>query len=91
MKRRGSNELIPRYIENPTAGNWKGKAGFLAGGLSLLVWIWAFFRLPETKGRTYEEIDILFQKRVPARKFKRYQVDAYDDETALNANEKPTR
>jgi len=65
------------YIENPTQGNWKGKAGFLTGGLSLIMFIWSIFRLPETRGRTYEELDILFQKRVPARKFKGYYVDAY--------------
>jgi hypothetical protein len=29
---------------------------------------WSFFRLPEAKGRTYEELDLLFQKKVPARK-----------------------
>jgi SP family general alpha glucoside:H+ symporter-like MFS transporter len=39
--------------------------------------IWVFFRLPETGGRTFEELDILFERRVPARKFARTKIDAY--------------
>lgn len=39
--------------------------------------VWAFFRLPEPKGRTYEELDILFAKGVSARKFAKSEVDAY--------------
>lgn len=38
---------------------------------------WAFFRLPEPKGRTYEELDILFANGVSARKFSKTDVDAY--------------
>ena len=29
------------------------------------------------QGRTYEELDIMFAKRVPARQFSSYEVDAY--------------
>jgi SP family general alpha glucoside:H+ symporter-like MFS transporter len=42
-----------------------------------LTLIWAYFRLPETKGRTYEELDLIFAAKVPTRKFKTYEVDAY--------------
>jgi MFS transporter, SP family, general alpha glucoside:H+ symporter len=28
-------------------------------------------------GRTFEELDLLFAKHVPARQFRRYNVDAY--------------
>jgi SP family general alpha glucoside:H+ symporter-like MFS transporter len=37
--------------------------------------VWAFFRVPETRNRTYEELDVLFSKNIPARKFKDYQID----------------
>ena len=33
---------------------------------------WMFFFLPETKDRTLEELDELFEARVPARKFRSY-------------------
>lgn len=50
----------------------------MAGGFSFCVLIWAYYRLPEPKGRTYEELDLLFQKRVPAREFRTFVVDPYD-------------
>lgn len=39
--------------------------------------VWSYFRLPEIKGRTYEELDILFANRVSARHFSKTKVDAY--------------
>ncbi|KAL6837398.1 general substrate transporter [Trichoderma camerunense] len=69
------------YMLNPTAANWKGKTGFFFGGTCALSLVWTFFRLPEFKGRTYEELNILFWKEVPARKFKSTSVDAYGEES----------
>ncbi|KAL2672668.1 hypothetical protein Neosp_013382 [[Neocosmospora] mangrovei] len=71
-----ANVLNP-YMLNPIEWNWKGKAGFFWAGTSAITAVWSYFRLPETKGRTYEELDILFEKRVNARKFKETSVDAY--------------
>lgn len=74
------NYVVAPYILNPTEGNWKGKAGFLAGGLSTLATIWTFFRLPECKGRTYQELDILFsEKGLTARNFKQQIVNVRSD------------
>lgn len=47
------------YAMSTTEANWGSKTGFLFAGLSTLVVLWAFFCLPETKGRTFEELDIL--------------------------------
>ncbi len=55
---------------NPTAWNWGAKSGFFWFGWTFLCLVWTFFRLPEPKGRTYGELDILFENRVSARKFK---------------------
>ncbi|KAL1880543.1 hypothetical protein VTK73DRAFT_5556 [Phialemonium thermophilum] len=64
------NSVASPYILNPERGNWKGKAGLLTGGLTVGSLIWAYFRLPETGGRTYEELDLLFaEKGITARKF----------------------
>ncbi|EAU39619.1 hypothetical protein ATEG_00973 [Aspergillus terreus NIH2624] len=71
------SQVLEPYFMNPTAWNASGKTGFFWGGTALLVFIWAFFRLPEPKGRTYAELDILFTKRTPARKFASTQVDPY--------------
>jgi SP family general alpha glucoside:H+ symporter-like MFS transporter len=53
--------------------------GFFWMGTAAITLVWAFFRLAETKGRTFEELDIMFGDRVPTRKFGSYIVDAYED------------
>lgn len=62
------------YMINPAEANMQGKLGFFFGGLAALCLLWSFFRVPETSGRTYEELDLLFDWNVPARKFKGYPV-----------------
>ncbi|RSH83794.1 hypothetical protein EHS25_005409 [Saitozyma podzolica] len=73
------NTVAAPYILNPTAANLKGKAGFIPTGLMVLLLAWSFFRLPETKGRNFEELDIMFAKKVPARKFKSYVIQAEEE------------
>ncbi|KAH8653807.1 putative MFS alpha-glucoside transporter [Xylariales sp. PMI_506] len=69
-----SNIVTPRMI-SPLSWNWGAKAGLFYAGTNLLCNIWCWFRLPETKDRTFGEIDLLFDNRVPARKFKSTRVD----------------
>ena len=57
------------------AWNWGAKAGFFYAGTNLLCNIWCWFRLPETKDRTFGEIDLLFDHHVPARKFRKTRVN----------------
>ncbi|PNY29695.1 General alpha-glucoside permease [Tolypocladium capitatum] len=71
------NGVIFPYMLNPTAWNWRGKAGFFWAGLCFLCVLWSFFRLPEPKGRTYAELDVLFEQRISARKFKTTKVDPF--------------
>ncbi|KAL2208247.1 maltose permease [Sarocladium strictum] len=61
------NSVIP-YMINPDEGDLKGKVGFIFGGLSLIASMWAFFFVPELKGRRFDEIDHMFQTKVPPRK-----------------------
>jgi len=61
-------------------GNLGGKCGYVWGGTGLICLITAYFYLPEMKGRSYREIDILFKRRVKARKWKQTVVDVQDDE-----------
>jgi SP family general alpha glucoside:H+ symporter-like MFS transporter len=64
------NGIIMPYMLNPTAWDWKGKAGFCWARACALCALWTYFRLPEPKGRTYAEMDTLFERGVSARKFK---------------------
>ncbi|CZR62573.1 probable maltose permease [Phialocephala subalpina] len=73
------------YMLNSDQANWRGKAGFLFGAISLICLIWCWFRIPESKGRTFEELDILFERKVPARKFKDYDLLQEHDTAHLSS------
>ncbi|KAF2169426.1 hypothetical protein M409DRAFT_65095 [Zasmidium cellare ATCC 36951] len=62
---------------NPTAWNLRGKGGFVWCGFALLSWVWTYYRLPETKGLSPGEMDVLFEQKVPARKFHSVKVDEF--------------
>ena len=57
---------------NPNQANLGGKIGFIYGGFSIIVVALLYFYLPETRFRTYEELDEMFAKKVPARMFLSY-------------------
>lgn len=56
--------------------NWGAKGGFFWAGIAVLFVIWGYFRLPEPKGLTYSELDLLFEHRVSARGFGREKAEA---------------
>ncbi|KAL4736179.1 general substrate transporter [Aspergillus similis] len=60
--------VIP-YAMNEDQGDWRGKMGFFFAGTSALCAIYCYWCLPETRGRTFEELDVLFEQKVPSRKF----------------------
>ncbi|KAK3192262.1 hypothetical protein K4F52_001475 [Lecanicillium sp. MT-2017a] len=70
---------LQQYFMNPQAWNLKGYTGFVWGGTCFLTFVWSYFRLPETWNRSYHELDVLFAKRVPARKFATTPVDPFDE------------
>ncbi|KAF5007407.1 hypothetical protein FDECE_6255 [Fusarium decemcellulare] len=69
-----ANAITP-YQLNPTAWNWGAKTGFFWAGGCFISVIFAYFCVPEPKGRTAAEMDILFEKRIPPRCFAKTQVD----------------
>lgn len=71
-----SGVLVP-YMLNPTEWDWSAKSGFFFGSISILCLVWVYFRLPEMKGRTYAEINVLFENRIPARKFSGQDVNVH--------------
>ncbi|KAF4998382.1 hypothetical protein FDECE_11809 [Fusarium decemcellulare] len=72
-----TNIMTPRML-NPSAWNWGAKSGFFWAGTCFVCAIWTYFRLPEPKGRTYAELDILFERHVSARQFKTTIVERLD-------------
>jgi len=62
------------YALNADQANWQGKIGFLFFGLGIACTAWCYFYLPETRGRTFEELDIMFERRVSSREFSTYEI-----------------
>ncbi|TVY47412.1 General alpha-glucoside permease [Lachnellula occidentalis] len=67
------NIVIPLLI-NPDAADLGGKIGFIFGGTACVGVLWVYLRVPETAHRSFEQLDWLFEKGVPARMFKGYDV-----------------
>lgn len=57
-----------------------GKCGYVWGGTAVVCWVVAYFWLPELKGRSYRETDILFNRRIPARDFKKTVIGVEENE-----------
>ncbi|KAF2740384.1 maltose permease MAL61 [Polyplosphaeria fusca] len=84
------NILTPRML-NPGAWNWGAKSAFFWAGTCFLCLVWTYFRLPEPKGRTYGELDILFEQGVSARKFSETEVESlsiHSDEDVVEKEKK---
>jgi MFS transporter, SP family, general alpha glucoside:H+ symporter len=65
--------VIQQHMINPLDWDWRGKSCYFWAVSCFLCIVYCYFRLPETKGLTYLELDILFDKGAPARKFKMFQ------------------
>ncbi|KAF4982704.1 hypothetical protein FZEAL_1731 [Fusarium zealandicum] len=64
------------FLFNPDKANLGAQVAFIFGGLAVLSLVFLWIYLPETANRTYEELDEMFMKNVPARKFKDHRPDA---------------
>lgn len=60
------------YFINPASLNWGPKYGYIWFGSNMILAIFTWFFLPETRDRTLEEIHEMFEAKVPAKRFKGY-------------------
>jgi len=77
---------IPYLLDKKYAG-LESKVGFIFGTAAVFAGIFAFFCVPECKGRTLEEIDQLFRDGVPLRHFdkvKEVHLGGHTSDTKLN-------
>ncbi|KAK5700737.1 hypothetical protein LTR97_005254 [Elasticomyces elasticus] len=77
-----NNSVTPRMV-SPVGWNWGAKTALFYAGTNLACNIWCWFRLPETKDRTFGEIDLLFENKISARKFAKTKVDRESCDSAL--------
>ncbi|KAK3117747.1 hypothetical protein LTR53_000557 [Teratosphaeriaceae sp. CCFEE 6253] len=71
--------VVTPYMLNPTAWNWGNYTGFFWSGLCACSVVYTYFRVPEPRGRTFAELDLLFERRVSARRFAKTDVDVFSE------------
>jgi SP family general alpha glucoside:H+ symporter-like MFS transporter len=69
--------VLTPYMLNPTAWNWSNYAGFFWGSICFCCIIYTYFRVPEPQGRSFAELDLLFERGVSARQFASTDVDVF--------------
>ncbi|KUI57776.1 putative glucose transporter rco-3 [Cytospora mali] len=60
------------YFINPESLNWGPKYGYIWTPSCWISAAWVYLFLPEVKDRSLEEIDEMFEARLPARKFRKH-------------------
>lgn len=75
---------ITPYMLNPGAWNWGNYTGFFWAGICFLCIIYVYFRLPEPRGRSFAELDLLFERGISARKFSSTNVDVFERDLSSN-------
>jgi SP family general alpha glucoside:H+ symporter-like MFS transporter len=71
------NVIMP-YLFNQDQLDLGGKIGWIFAIMGFISIIIVFFDVPETKGRTFPELDAMFIERVPTRKFKTHHTNLQD-------------
>lgn len=64
-----------------------GKIGFIFAGIGGLCALFCFLCLPETKDRTFEELDHMFAIYLPSRKFKGFKIQHDNEKTETEGEE----
>ncbi|PON21178.1 sugar transporter [Trichoderma gamsii] len=63
------------YLLNAPYADLQSKVGFIFGGLAICSFLFAYFCVPEMKGRSLEDINEMFDKEVPTRQFRNYVLE----------------
>ncbi|KAI1873996.1 uncharacterized protein JN550_002575 [Neoarthrinium moseri] len=66
--------IVLPYLFNSDQANLGGHIGWIFCGMGLIMLVLLYFFVPETKGRSFDELDILFERKVPARAFAKYDL-----------------
>jgi MFS transporter, SP family, general alpha glucoside:H+ symporter len=72
--------FLASYMLNTDKWDLGGKSGYVWAGTALICSVMSWIWIPEMKDRSFREIDILFRRRVQARKWSKTVVDIADDE-----------
>ncbi|KAK6218437.1 hypothetical protein QIS74_06317 [Colletotrichum tabaci] len=67
--------IVLPYLFNVDQLNMGGHIGWIFFGMGILMLFVLYFDVPGTKGRTFEELDIMFELGISARKFEKYKLN----------------
>lgn len=67
------------YMQDAGYGNLGGKVGFVYGSFSIVAVVWTFFLLPEMKGRSLEELDLMFEGKISALRFGSHRTEGLQE------------
>ncbi|KAJ5246906.1 hypothetical protein N7468_001889 [Penicillium chermesinum] len=65
--------LVVPHLTSADAANLGAKTYLVFAGCMAGILIWVYFLMPETRGRTFAEIDEMYAAKVPAWKWRSYQ------------------
>lgn len=65
---------IPRIIR-PDGANLGAKSAFIFAACNIIIFVISYFLLPETKGRSLRDIEELYARNIPERKWAEQIVD----------------
>lgn len=77
--------VLTPYMLNVTAWNWKKLTAFFWAGICFGCIIYTYFRIPEPAGKSFAELDLLFERGVSARKFASTHLDVFATEESERA------
>jgi hypothetical protein len=66
------NVIMP-YLYNTDEAHLGGKIGWIFSFLGFVTLVIIYFEVPETKGRSFEDLDEMFNEKVSTRGFRTYQ------------------
>ena len=72
--------VVTPYMFNPppTGGGLLGKTGFIFCATSVISIVVFYFEFPDTKDRTFVELDEMFERKVKTREFRKYTTHGFE-------------
>ncbi|KAF3195815.1 hypothetical protein TWF225_000192 [Orbilia oligospora] len=77
--------VLTPYMINPTAWNWQKLTAFFWAAICFCSIVYTYFRIPEPTGKSFAELDLLFEQGIGARKFASTKTNVYESEQSERA------
>ena len=65
--------LVLPFVFNPDKGNLRGKTGFTYAASCVIGAAVSWYLVPDMKGRSVAEIDLMFEEKLATREFKKWR------------------